>query len=266
MVMLPMADGVPPRETTEAEAPRMRRSVKSAELVALEIVREIVSRHLRAGDRLPPESEMVTQFGFSRPTIREALRLLEFQGLISIRPGPGAGTVVGRAQSEKLAQTLTLYLHLAESTYQELLEAWADAEGVMAWRAARNPDRELARKLMEPYIEGGACCVDDLRLRQVGRRFHTDVERLAANRVESLAFRSIAAITAQHVMNNIPGEMLDDWVHDHTEVAKAIIEGDAETARNLMHAHIEHIDRHFQRLWPEKVGQRLKWGATQNPF
>jgi DNA-binding FadR family transcriptional regulator len=261
-----MSDGENKAQTAEAGRPRVRRSVKSAEIVALEIVRDIVSRQLRAGDRLPPESEMVSQYGFSRPIIREALRLLEFQGLITIRPGPGAGCVVGKVQSERLAQTLTLYLHLAETTYQELLQAWADAEGVMAWRAARNPDRELVRKLMQPYVAGSDCCTEDLRSRQVGRRFHADVEQLAANRAESLAFRSIAAIAAQHVMNNIPGEMLEDWVHDHTTIAQAIIEGDADLARRLMHEHIEDIDRHFHRLWPEKVGERLKWGVTPNPF
>jgi len=247
---------------SDSAAPKIRRSLKSAEIVALEIVRDIVARSLRAGDRLPPESEMVSQYGFSRPTIREGLRLLEFQGLISIRPGPGAGTVVGKVQTEKLAQTLTLYLHLAEATYQELIEAWAHAEGVMAERAALHKDRKLVRELMEPFLEGDQCCLGDLRSRQLGRQFHANIEQLAANRVLSLSFRATVAIAAQYVMINIPGDMPDDLIDDHTKIARAIIAGDPAESRRLMQDHIGHIDKRFKRLWPGKVGERLTWQVS----
>jgi len=69
-----------------------RRTLKTSEIVALEIVRDIVSQRFKAGDRLPLESEMLAHYRVSRSSLREALRLLEVQGLIVIRPGPGAGT------------------------------------------------------------------------------------------------------------------------------------------------------------------------------
>src|SRR3954469_3261027 len=80
-----------PRPVREAT----RRAAKTSELVALDIVRDIVARRLKPGDRLPREAELVEQYGVSRTSLREALRLLEVQGLISIRPGPGMGTLVG---------------------------------------------------------------------------------------------------------------------------------------------------------------------------
>ena len=67
------------------------RTVKASERVAQEIVRDIVRRGLETGDRLPLEAAMVEEYGVSRTSLREALRLLEVQGLISLKPGPGGG-------------------------------------------------------------------------------------------------------------------------------------------------------------------------------
>src|SRR5262245_26288531 len=85
-----------PPEFPPASVDFNRRPLKTSEIVALEIVRDIVAQGLAAGDRLPLEAQMLVQYRVSRSSLREALRLLETQGLIAIRPGPGAGTVVGR--------------------------------------------------------------------------------------------------------------------------------------------------------------------------
>ena len=66
------------------------RTIKASERVAQEIVRDIVLRGLQTGDHLPLEAAMVDQYGVSRTSLREALRLLEVQGLISLKPGPAA--------------------------------------------------------------------------------------------------------------------------------------------------------------------------------
>src|SRR5438876_1102993 len=117
----------------------MRRTLKTSEVVALEIVRDIVAQKLQPGDRLPLESEMLVQYRVSRSSLREALRLLEVQGLIAIRPGPGAGTVVGRVLPGNLSRTLTLHLHMLGTNYDDLLEAWVETEPVLARLAALNP-------------------------------------------------------------------------------------------------------------------------------
>jgi hypothetical protein len=62
------------------------RRLKTSESVARDIVHDIVSGGLRTGDRLAPEAAMLDQYGVSRESLREALRLLEAQGLITIRP------------------------------------------------------------------------------------------------------------------------------------------------------------------------------------
>src|SRR5215217_5485742 len=124
-------------ETDGMLAPGVPRAVwKTSEVVAFAVARDIVEHGLQSGDRLPLEAEMVEQYGVSRESLREALRLLEAQGIVSIRRGPGGGPVVGTASSMNLARTMTLYFQLAGATYEELLEAWRMLEPLGAELAA----------------------------------------------------------------------------------------------------------------------------------
>ena len=118
------------------------RTVKASERVAQDIVRDIVLRGLGTGDRLPLEAAMVEEYGVSRTSFREALRLLEMQGLISLKPGPGGGPVVGTVEPSHLARTAALYFHLGAATYDDLMHAQVLMESSCARLAALNPERE----------------------------------------------------------------------------------------------------------------------------
>jgi DNA-binding FadR family transcriptional regulator len=87
---------------------------------------------LKAQDPLPQESAMMIQYGVSRPTLREALRLLESQGLIKVRSGPGGGPTVGKPSPFHLARNMIPYLHLLGATYGDTLKAWVRTEQLLA--------------------------------------------------------------------------------------------------------------------------------------
>jgi DNA-binding FadR family transcriptional regulator len=232
-----------------------RRTLKTSEVVALEIVRDIVSQDLKPGDRLPLESEMLVQYRVSRSSLREALRLLEVQGLIAIRPGPGAGTVVGRVLPGNVGRTLTLHLHMLGANYDQLLEAWVETEPLLARLAARNPDRERVKSLLTPFLEE-----DHSWAVKEGLRFHDIVADLSGNKVLSLALQSIGYIVTEQVLTSTErGELEDHIVHDHRELAEAIIAGDEELAGERMREHIRHEVEHFKSFWPLKVGEKVQW-------
>ncbi len=128
------------------------RPLKASESVARDIVDDIVVQRLGERDNLPSEAAMLTHYGVSRETLREALRLLEVQGLISIRRGPGGGPIVGAVDPANLGRMSTLFYHLAGATYGELFEAWVRSEPIIADLAAVNPDREAVRAAMAPYL------------------------------------------------------------------------------------------------------------------
>jgi GntR family transcriptional regulator, transcriptional repressor for pyruvate dehydrogenase complex len=232
-----------------------RRTLKTSEVVALEIVRDIVANHMQPGDRLPLESEMLVQYRVSRSSLREALRLLEVQGLIGIRPGPGAGTVVGRVLPGNLSRTLTLHLHMLGTNYHELLEAWVESEPLLARLAALNPDREKVKASLSPFLEE-----DHSWAVREGLRFHDIVAELAENQVLSLTLRSIGFIVTEQVLTSAErGELEQQIVHDHREVAEAIIAGDPDLAANRMRDHIRHAVEDFKAFWPMKVGEKVQW-------
>jgi GntR family transcriptional repressor for pyruvate dehydrogenase complex len=224
-----------------------RRTLKTSEVVALEIVRDIVAENLQPGDRLPLESEMLVHYRVSRSSLREALRRLEVQGLIAIRPGPGAGTVVGRVLPGNLARTLTLHLHMLGASYDELLAAWVDAEPVLARLAALNPDREKVKAALSPFLdENHAWAVRE------GLRFHDIVSDLGGNRILGLVIKSIGFIVAEQVLTTAERNELEPRiVHDHRDVAEAIIAGDAELIR--------HAVDDFKAYWPLKIGEKVQW-------
>lgn len=230
--------------------------MKAGEGVALEILRDIVSDKKKAGDRLPLESQMLTQYGVSRPSLREALRLLEFQGLIAIRPGPGSSTVVGEAAPDNLARTLVLFLHLNGATYDELLETWQMTEPLLARRAALSPDRALVERTMAPFVSNERSHCNLGHAMEIGSNFHMQTGILANNRALSLVCHAVGAIASNHVATAVPSTAPVRLLHDHSSIATAIVQGDADLAALLMSQHVRHIIDAFRKNWPEKVGER----------
>ena len=127
-----------------------RRTMKTSERVALDIVHDIVAQGLGTGARLALEAAMAQQYGVSRASLREALRLLEVQGLIHLKPGPGGGPAVGTVEPANLARTASLYFHLGAATYGQLMQAQVLIEPLCAQLAAQHPDR---REVMAPFID-----------------------------------------------------------------------------------------------------------------
>jgi DNA-binding FadR family transcriptional regulator len=252
---LEIAADRPLRRRGDADAPG-RRPLKISEAVAHEILRDIVDQGLSTGDRLPREADMLVQYGISRSSLREALRLLEVQGLIKIRPGPGGGPVVGAADDRSLSRTLRLYLHFMGTPYEELLKAWLVTDPVLAQLAAENPDRDAVRKAMAPYL------VDDHGdVERSGTDFHIAVAELAGNEVLALMFRALTTAMEAPIIAAVRQQDFDDEVvHDHIDIARAIVDGKPDKARKLMKEHVEHIIEHFEEFLPHTIGGKVALG------
>lgn len=219
--------------------PPRPRPRKRAEQVALRIVQDIVTRGLRRGDPLPTEAELLAQYAVSRSSLREALRLLEVQGLVTIRPGPGSGTVVGGVEGGALAGTLVLYLTLGRVTLDQLLDAWESVEPLLADMAARNPDRARVQALMAPFASG-ARSAD--RALTAGLDFHDAVADLSGNPVLRLTLGAVGQLVTDQVREGAPGFRLSDaTVTAHEGIADAVLAGDGPGAAAAMRAHLGQV-------------------------
>lgn len=233
------------------------RPPKIAETTALAIVGDIVRQGLSAGDMLPQEAEMLAHYGVSRSSMREALRLLEAQQIIRMRPGPGGGPIVGSAEPRNLIRTLRLHYHFVGANYGHLLYAWLLTEPILAEMAAKNPDREFVRQMMEPFLDP----VPDGNVKEAGNSFHEAIGRLCGNPVLELMFRAMVMTMENHIVDSVRRANFDDEiVRKHRELAEAIISGDGPLARRLMEEHIKNITVHFRQFLPRIVGETVSPG------
>jgi GntR family transcriptional repressor for pyruvate dehydrogenase complex len=210
---------------------------KTAERLLFDLVHDIAADGLRAGDRLPSQPELMRRHGVGPTPLREALRMLELAGLVSVRPGPNAGAIVETANAEHLAALVAPFLCLAGVTYGQVMDAWAATEPLLSAAAAANPDRaavraELAAFAAEPDSEepvGSAHAID----------FHDAVARAAGNPALVLAAQVLSYVAADLYWANTGAVLPGGGVRrDHRAVAEAILAGDAASARSAMEAHI----------------------------
>lgn len=235
-----------------------RRTQKTSERVAISIVRDIVARGLGTGDRLPLEAAMVEHYGVSRASLREALRLLEVQGLIRLKPGPGGGPVVGTVEPAHLASMSTLYFHLGGGDYGHLLQVQVMLEPLCAQLAARHPDRaEVLRPFTDPEAHDH---LEEERYRSTTRDLHAAVYQLAANPVLTLLTEAVTTIVTEHVVANMdPVEMRPAILHEHTAIAGAIVAGDEAEAMRLMAEHFENQHDYYRSRSPERLDDLIEW-------
>jgi DNA-binding FadR family transcriptional regulator len=238
------------------------RSLKISESVARDIVHDIVSGGLHTGDRMPSEAVMLEQYGVSRESLREGLRLLEAQGLITIRRGPGGGPVVGRVDPANFGRMSTLFYHLAGGTYAELFEAWLVTEATLAERAARNEDRTMVRAAMEPFMEmpdeEGPFTVEEFV--RTHTQFHEVVASLADNRVLQLMLLTIGQIVTHHIVVNAdPRDAEGDIDRAHVDVARAIAGGRPAKARSLMEDHIQLLTEFYAEQIGPQMDEFIEW-------
>lgn len=236
--------------------------LKASETIARRVVDTIVARGLTPGDMLPREADMLREYAVSRETLREALRLLEVQGLITLRRGPGGGPVVGAAASVNLGRVATVYFQMAGATYNELFEAWVLGEATLAERAARNPDAQLRAGTMAPYIESVDHDDDEsvasFMLAHTG--FHDAVGALGNNRVLDLTLASFGKIVSYHAgVIEDPRILRGQLYDDHANVARAISAGHNRAARQLMEDHIGAVLGYFREHFDGRLDDAVQW-------
>ncbi len=163
-----------------------RKGRKTGEAVAATIRQRIASGELAIGDRLPTEDELTEQYGIARTTLREALRILESQGLIHIRRGRGGGATVTMPDLERLAEPLAVVLQL---------------------RRTRIDDLDSARLLIEPQLAAWLAkhrTQDDL----TALRDAVDAAAAAAEANDQIAFGRAAARVHETILERSGNETL----------------------------------------------------------
>jgi GntR family transcriptional repressor for pyruvate dehydrogenase complex len=251
----------PSRESPGSGIEAGLRTPKRAELLARWIVKDIKSRRLPPGHMLPAEAEMISRYGVGRGTVREALRLLEAQGLVALKPGPGGGPVVVRLTPRQFGDMAKLHLQMLDATYEELVYARLAIEPLMARMAATNRDQEAADRLNEVIEEARATDIEDGEAYMaVSYAFHATIAGISNNRVLELMTVSLKEVMDGGVRPAF--QHLDDRllvIEAHEQIAEAVLSGRADDAEKLMQEHMKEYVHQLEVVRPGFLQRPIEW-------
>jgi len=247
--------------TTSPIATSRPRTVKLTEAVARLIVDDIVRRDLPAGAALPTEADMAVQYDVSRATVREALRILETNGLVLVRAGRYGGPQVGAADPVAFGRSLTWFLQLRRTHFWEVLEARVIVEPLMASLAAqrRSPStREELTAAVDAHraLDPG----DHAAYLAATQDFHGLIAGISGNGVLDLFGRALKEIYTERAIAEIrPADRHQEVLEEHERVVEAILAGDADLAERTMREHMQELAKGFERQYATLKDEVVGW-------
>ncbi len=174
------------RPATRVAAFARVRIPKAAEMIADTLRTRIAQGELRAGDVLPGEADLIKQFGVSRPTLREALRILEAQALIVVARGARGGARIQLPSSRLAARHVALLLQVQGATLADVYEARLLIEPSAARLAAERAAKPAAKALLEIIREEEDALDDADAFSRAAIRFQERLVEVSGNRTLGL--------------------------------------------------------------------------------
>ena len=238
---------------------------KASELLAAQLRERILAGEIGEGDPLPTERELALQSGLSRASVREALRILDIEGLISTRLGRNGGSAVRRPTQEVVARSVNLFIRGQKVLFRSLLETREALEPTCARLAAlRRTDQglgtleELQRRLEASYHDLPAFL-------QANLEWHLAVARASQN--ELLAAFMAAISDALHAGTDLENFNSDEVraavIRAHRRVTDAIRGGDADAAARRMARHVgAYADNVRRRAEADELHRASQEGAN----
>ena len=237
-----------PRKTPQLGVPRI------AEMVADDLRQRIINGDLADGMSLPRQEDLVKEFGISLPSLREALRILEAEGLLTVRRG-NAGAMVHRPTADASAFMFGTVLRSHNVALGDLSAAMRLVESACAGLCAhRSNRRQIANRLLKLNEEAAELLGDDARFIPMVTEFHDRLARSCGvetlyqvTRVLEKLWVDYASYfwTREHRdVGTYPApQSYQKILESHKDVAEAIHRGDRAAAELVWQLHIDDAHR-----------------------
>jgi DNA-binding FadR family transcriptional regulator len=175
------------------------RPQKMADMVAGRIRQMIARGELSDGEWLPTEPQLMRQFGVSRPTLREAFRLLEADSLVTIRRGPPGGARVTIPGPEAAAAQFGMLLTLSGTTLQDVYDARTVIEPAAVRKIAERGSAADRKQLTALLDELRAHVEDPLTFGRMTTSFHLHLMQLSGNKTLATVVGMLTEIINRHI-------------------------------------------------------------------
>ena len=234
--------------------PRPVRAPKTAEIIANQLRGDIVRGVLKTGDTLPTEVILGKQFGVSRPTLREAIRILENESLIVARRGSRGGVVVATPDIAVAAKDFGLLLQMSGTTLADVYQARTVVEPPAARMLAERHSRADVEDLnasvgaLAVLVNDGAQAAADFReWSNAAYRFHDLIMQRSGNQTLAIFSGVLREVVARHMSRaasssddraEIEGQF-KKTIRAFAKLAKLVEAGDGEGAEKFWRTHMQ---------------------------
>jgi len=229
---------------------------KLADLIAEDLKRRIVLEKFAPGDTLPNEKALIADYGCAKATTREALRILELEGLIELKTGPGGGAIIREVTIDPACRALRNFLHFQR------------VDGKQVYQLRRIVEIEIAESVIGRIGAEGAARLND-NIKKCSRP-HTNEESIRNHRILELEFHNILAEYCPNPLMRFISKFINDFLSDlvilkkayeperkefdkanieyHVALLEAIIAEDRQLVRQLMNEHMCDAEYHLEAL------------------
>ena len=254
--MSPVPTGV--RQGGRRKSDHLMRVPKMAEMLASRIRRQIILGQLEEGEVLLSEAALIKESGVSRPSLREAFRILESESFITINRGSRGGARILSPKVEVAARYAGVFLQYAETTLEDVQMVRVLIEPPAVRTLADNRDPIAIKRLrdhiaLEAKVNGGTQA-----FAQLSTLFHELVMELAGNKTLALVAAMLREVVEKHAARSMAPafdiEQTERAVRSHTRLVDLIEAGEAEEALAHWREHLQYV---AQRMLVNAGSQRF---------
>jgi GntR family transcriptional regulator, transcriptional repressor for pyruvate dehydrogenase complex len=232
-----------------------RRPPRLAEEVADSVRNRILAGEFADGDSLPKQEDLVREYRVSLPSVREALRVLETEGLVTVQRGKIGGSIVHVPRAGKVAYMLGLVLQSRQVEVDDVVHAMAQIEPLCARACALRTDRRRAvvPSLRRVLKASEAVVADPPEFSRLARRFHEELVASCGNQTFIVMVGALESLWTGQVEARGNGARLGEFavretrersVEEHRRLLDCIVAGDADGAERVAREHQGSPKRH----------------------
>jgi len=235
---------------------------RTFEEVSTRIKKMIFDGVFKPGDKLPPETQLAKQFDVGRQSVREALRILEISGFITITKGGGGGSIIKDTISNTISSLFLDAFHLKKMSLEELTVARVEIEKVVLNHAIDNADESDFKRLKNNVAITKKKIANNLIVLDENIQFHQLIARASKNHLFIIVIEAITT-AVRHSMTQLrpdanltaEGVGYSDQVLQsknalgyHEAILNAMLDKNRQLATEMLEKHLLEVKSRLQTL------------------
>lgn len=215
--------------------------------IAEKIKKAIFDGKLNPGDKLPPEIELAKQFNVGRQTVREALRILEISGFITIRLGSNGGSIIENTVLSKVSDSFLNAIKIQEVTLNDIAMARLEVENSVIRYVIENANDDDIIELQNNIDLASSHLKKSKSILLINIEFHKILAKASRNPIFVIIMEAIMAFGAEYLSrSNITLEQSERSYEEHIGIINAIIDKNVDLAAKLIQDHIKRLGKLIQ--------------------